>query len=54
MKKNPHNAIIALGHSNGRVTMWSPNMSTALVTMNAHRGISYITYIVLVYHPSVQ
>ena|SRR5579859_3725850 len=38
MTQNPHNAIIHLGHSNGTVTLWSPNMSTPLVKMFTHHG----------------
>ncbi|KAM9785398.1 WD repeat-containing protein 46 [Neosynchiropus ocellatus] len=38
MCQNPHNAIIHLGHSNGTVTLWSPNQREALVKMLCHRG----------------
>lgn len=38
MTQNPHNAIIHLGHSNGTVTLWSPNMPTPLVKMFTHKG----------------
>eukprot|EP00698_Gefionella_okellyi_P015125 TRINITY_DN4248_c0_g1_i1.p1 TRINITY_DN4248_c0_g1~~TRINITY_DN4248_c0_g1_i1.p1 ORF type:complete len:514 (-),score=111.68 TRINITY_DN4248_c0_g1_i1:6-1316(-) len=37
MAQNPHNAIIHLGHTNGTVTLWSPNMSEPLVKMLCHR-----------------
>ncbi|RHZ66991.1 hypothetical protein Glove_303g85 [Diversispora epigaea] len=38
MAQNPWNAIIHLGHTNGTVSLWSPNMSTPLVKMLTHRG----------------
>ncbi|XP_053281417.1 WD repeat-containing protein 46 [Pleuronectes platessa] len=38
MCQNPRNAIIHLGHSNGTVTLWSPNQREALVKMLCHRG----------------
>ncbi|KAG0238570.1 Small subunit (SSU) processome component [Actinomortierella wolfii] len=38
MTQNPFNAIMHLGHGNGVVTLWSPNMSTPLVKMQCHRG----------------
>ncbi|KAF2096758.1 BING4CT-domain-containing protein [Rhizodiscina lignyota] len=36
--QNPHNAIVHIGHSNGQVTLWSPNSSTPLVKLLTHRG----------------
>eukprot|EP00808_Paulinella_micropora_P006803 g63712.t1 len=36
--QNPRNAVLHLGHSNGTVTLWSPNMSTPLVKMITHRA----------------
>jgi len=38
MTQNRHNAIIHVGHANGTVTLWSPNMSTPLVKMLTHYG----------------
>jgi U3 small nucleolar RNA-associated protein 7 len=37
-KQNPQNAIIHVGHQNGTVTLWSPNSTTPLVKVLAHRG----------------
>ena len=36
--QNPFNGVLCLGHANGTVTMWSPNMTSALVKMLCHRG----------------
>lgn len=38
MAQNKHNAIIHLGHQNGQVTLWSPNLSTPHVKLLAHLG----------------
>ena len=38
MGLNPWNAITHLGHQNGCITLWSPNSTTPLVKMLAHRG----------------
>jgi len=38
MVQNPWNAIINLGHFNGTITMWSPNMTTPLVKILCHEG----------------
>jgi U3 small nucleolar RNA-associated protein 7 len=36
--QNPYNAILHVGHQNGTVTLWSPNSTTPLVKILAHRG----------------
>ncbi len=38
MAQNPHNAVLHIGHQNGTVTLWSPNSTTPLVKLLAHRG----------------
>ena len=38
LAQNPWNAILNVGHQNGTVTLWSPNSTTPLVKMLAHRG----------------
>lgn len=38
MQLNPYNAVIALGHSGGKVTMWKPTSVKPLVTMLSHQG----------------
>ncbi|ORX88785.1 BING4CT-domain-containing protein [Basidiobolus meristosporus CBS 931.73] len=38
LAQNPHNAVMNLGHANGTVTMWTPNMSTPVVKMLCHKG----------------
>lgn len=38
MAQNPHSAIIHIGHANGTMTLWSPNMTTPHVKLLAHRG----------------
>jgi hypothetical protein len=37
MRQNPWNAVMHLGHSNGVVSMWTPNMSTPVVKMLCHK-----------------
>lgn len=38
LTQNPNNAILHMGHQNGTVTLWSPNSTTPLVKLLAHRG----------------
>jgi U3 small nucleolar RNA-associated protein 7 len=38
LTQNPHNAILHMGHQNGTVTLWSPNSTTPLAKLLAHRG----------------
>ncbi|MCO5612564.1 hypothetical protein L7F22_066832 [Adiantum nelumboides] len=38
MAQNPLTAVIHLGHANGTVTLWTPNLSTPALKMLAHRG----------------
>jgi len=35
---NPQNAVLHMGHQNGTVTLWSPNSTTPLAKLLAHRG----------------
>ncbi|CXI20157.1 U3 small nucleolar RNA-associated protein 7, putative [Plasmodium berghei] len=37
MKQNKQNAIIYLGHKNGHVTLWSPNMDKSLCDIFSHK-----------------
>jgi len=38
MKQNPQNAVIHLGHTNGVVSLWTPNMGKPVVKMLCHNG----------------
>ncbi|KAF9788262.1 BING4CT-domain-containing protein [Thelephora terrestris] len=38
MTQNLHNAVIHLGHQNGTVTLWTPNLPHAAVRLLAHLG----------------
>lgn len=37
MAQNPWNGVMQLGHTNGVVSMWTPNVTTAIVKMLCHR-----------------
>ncbi|CEM02401.1 unnamed protein product [Vitrella brassicaformis CCMP3155] len=38
MRQNPMNAVLHLGHTNGTVTLWTPNMGKPVVKMLCHKG----------------
>lgn len=38
MAQNPHNAVMYLGHQNGTVTLWTPNIDEPAVKLLAHLG----------------
>ena len=38
MTQNAHNAVIHLGHANGTVTLWTPNLPHPAVRLLAHLG----------------
>jgi U3 small nucleolar RNA-associated protein 7 len=38
MAQNTHNAVIHLGHQNGTVTLWTPNLPHPAVRLLAHLG----------------
>jgi len=38
MAQNLHNAVIHLGHQNGTVTLWTPNLPHPAVRLLAHLG----------------
>src|SRR5258708_27087585 len=38
MTQNQHNAVIHLGHQNGTVTLWTPNLPHPVVRLLAHLG----------------
>ena len=38
LRRSEYNGVTHLGHSNGTVTLWSPNQGQALVKMLCHRG----------------
>ncbi|XP_050386609.1 probable U3 small nucleolar RNA-associated protein 7 [Argentina anserina] len=45
MQVNRHNGLLSLGHSGGKVTMWSPTSSSAVIEMLCHKGpISAIAF----------
>ncbi|KAI0026701.1 WD40-repeat-containing domain protein [Vararia minispora EC-137] len=38
LAQNPHSAVLYLGHANGTVTLWTPNMSEPIVRLLTHLG----------------
>lgn len=38
MRQNPWNAVMCLGHGDGQVTMWTPNLTSPVVKMLCHYG----------------
>lgn len=38
LAQNTHTAVLYLGHHNGRVTLWTPNLAHPAVSLQAHRG----------------
>ncbi|KAF7800151.1 hypothetical protein EIP86_011397 [Pleurotus ostreatoroseus] len=38
LAQNPHTAVIHLGHQNGTLTLWTPNLPTPAVRLLAHSG----------------
>ncbi|DBA04813.1 TPA: hypothetical protein N0F65_004450 [Lagenidium giganteum] len=38
MALNPWNAVVNLGHANGIVTLWTPNMAEAVIKLQCHQG----------------
>ncbi|OQR82071.1 hypothetical protein THRCLA_11160 [Thraustotheca clavata] len=38
MAQNRYNAVINLGHANGLVTLWTPNLSEPVIKMKCHDG----------------
>ena len=38
MRQNPWNAAMCLGHANGRLTLWTPNITEPVVSIQGHLG----------------
>ncbi|GAB4820586.1 hypothetical protein N2152v2_007632 [Parachlorella kessleri] len=38
MQQNPWNGVMVLGHGNGTVSMWTPNITTPVLRMLCHHG----------------
>lgn len=37
LRQNPSNSVMCLGHHNGSMSMWTPNMGHPVVKMLTHR-----------------
>ncbi|EEF31253.1 WD-repeat protein, putative [Ricinus communis] len=48
MEVNPFNAVVALGHAGGRVTMWKPTSAAPLIKMLCHPG----PVLAMAFHPN--
>eukprot|EP01065_Artemidia_motanka_P000281 TRINITY_DN10115_c0_g1_i1.p1 TRINITY_DN10115_c0_g1~~TRINITY_DN10115_c0_g1_i1.p1 ORF type:complete len:628 (+),score=195.50 TRINITY_DN10115_c0_g1_i1:59-1885(+) len=45
MRQNPNNAVIALGHNRGQVSLWSPSANNPLVKVLCHKtGLSDVCF----------
>ena len=38
MHASPYNSVVHLGHTNGTVTLWTPNMHEPVAKLLCHKG----------------